>query len=85
MALGKISHTGRGFELIEFEDRYGEKCSLQMSSIADNPYPGTSAIWLGCDSLKDEDRTRMHLNRSQVADLILHLQAWLEHGSFKID
>lgn len=26
--------------------------------------------------------TRMHLNRKQVAALIVHLQAWLEKGTF---
>jgi len=34
--------TGRGFQLFEFEDRYGEPCSLQMSSLATE-----SAIWFG--------------------------------------
>lgn len=28
-------------------------------------------------------RTRMHLNREQVKELVAHLQAWLEEGSFE--
>jgi hypothetical protein len=34
--------TERGFNLIEFQDSYGEKCSLQKSSSAMEP-----KIWLG--------------------------------------
>jgi hypothetical protein len=34
--------TARGFELIEFEDRYGLPCSLQESSLATE-----AAIWFG--------------------------------------
>lgn len=34
--------TGRGFAIIEFEDRYGEKCSIQKSSLATE-----NAIWFG--------------------------------------
>ncbi len=40
----KIEHTLRGFDLVTFEDRYGVKCSLQKSSLAEE-----DAIWLGCD------------------------------------
>ncbi len=39
----KKSKTPRGFYLIEFEDHYGVKCSLQESSLASE-----HAIWLGC-------------------------------------
>lgn len=37
-------HTNRGFGYYEFNDRYGEKCSLQSSSLATE-----SAIWFGID------------------------------------
>ena len=47
--LGKVGTTNRGFELIEFKDRYDVKCSLQQSSLAEHTKPGTSAVWLGCD------------------------------------
>ena len=36
--------TKQGFDYIEFEDRYEQKCSLQESSLADE-----RAIWLGID------------------------------------
>jgi hypothetical protein len=37
-----VDKTGRGFRLIEFEDAYADKCSLQKSSLATE-----DAIWLG--------------------------------------
>lgn len=40
----KKSKTNRGFELIEFEDRYEHKCSIQKSSLATE-----DAIWFGID------------------------------------
>ncbi len=36
------TQTARGFDIIEFEDRYGHKCSLQKSSLATE-----DAIWFG--------------------------------------
>ncbi len=38
----KRSNTNRGFGMIEFEDRYGLKCTLQKSSLATE-----DAIWFG--------------------------------------
>ncbi len=38
----KVGKTGRGFNLAEFEDTYGAKCSLQKSSSAME-----DKIWLG--------------------------------------
>ena len=43
----KIKKTNRGFEYVEFKDRYGESCSLQKSSLATE-----DAIWLGVDEPK---------------------------------
>lgn len=40
----EIAKTGRGFNIINFTDFYGEKCSLQKSSIV---YP--ECIWFGID------------------------------------
>ena len=37
-----LTKTERGFEIGEFTDRYGAKCSLQKSSLATE-----DAIWLG--------------------------------------
>lgn len=39
--------TSRGFAIGEFEDLYGEKCSIQKSSLATD-----DAIWLGIDDAK---------------------------------
>lgn len=47
--LGKVEMTARGFEIIKFKDRFDASCSLQASSLAEYPKPGTSAIWLGID------------------------------------
>lgn len=86
--LGEVGKTSRGFEIIRFADRYVVPCSLQMSSLADNEAPGTSAVWLGCDFdiLPQATVTvtpRMHLDRKQVAALVGHLSRWLETGSFR--
>jgi len=86
--LGAVEQTARGFEIIEFKDHYGEKCSLQASSLAIYEKPGTSAVWLGCEVIKNHHVTgeplspRMHLNREQVAALIAHLQSWLDDDTF---
>lgn len=45
----KHSRTSRGFELVEFTDHYGKRCSLQQSSLAIYQKPGSSAVWLGTD------------------------------------
>jgi len=41
----KDSKTQRGFEITEFEDTYGVKCSLQMSSSAME-----DRVWFGVDN-----------------------------------
>lgn len=45
--LGPVKKTSRGFEIIEFKDRYEQKCSLQASSLADYEQAGVSAVWFG--------------------------------------
>jgi hypothetical protein len=72
----EITHTSRGFELIHFMDRYGLECTLQQSSAADCELPGSSAIWLGAGE------ERMHISREQLKELMRHLWAWVETGSF---
>lgn len=47
--LGSIDKTERGFDLINFTDRYGVVCSLQKPSLAEYEPPGTSAVWLGVE------------------------------------
>jgi hypothetical protein len=39
--------TNRGFDLIEFEDLYDMKCSIQKSSLATD-----DAIWFGIDDIE---------------------------------
>lgn len=56
--LGKVGRTDRGFELIVFEDMYGVPCSLQMSSLANFPQPGISAVWLGTDDAQPKVMAR---------------------------
>ena len=38
----EIKKTQRGFDIVEFNDEYGESCTLQKSSLADK-----DCIWLG--------------------------------------
>lgn len=41
----ELKQTNRGFDYGKFTDRYGEKCSIQKSSLATE-----DAIWLGIDN-----------------------------------
>jgi len=80
--LGKCETTTRGFEFIRFTDRYGEECSVQQSStIGDevdaSSRPGSSMLWLG------PEQHRMHLTKTQVAQLALILTRWVETGHLK--
>ena len=90
-ALGEVVVTERGFELIEFADKYGDQCELQQSSLTEYyDELGASAVWLGLAG--DNPRIhpafgtslgmRMHLDRKRVVALIGHLQSWLRTGSF---
>ena len=85
--LGKVRKTGRGFEIINFIDKYGDEASLQQSSLAEYEEPGMSAVWIGLDHEKyhlgEKLGARMHLDREQVEALIYHLQNWLENNSFE--
>lgn len=78
--LGKLRKTGRGFDIVDFDDANGRMCSLQQSSaIGDSSdaaeLPGTSFVWLG------REDARMHLDREQVSGLVERLQLWLDTGS----
>lgn len=63
------SKTNRGFDLIEFRDSNGAKCSLQKSSVAGSP-----CIWFGTES------NRMHLSQEQVDSLLGNLKLFVETG-----
>jgi len=60
----RIWEDTTGLPVAEFVDAYGNRCSLQQSSHVE-PH-----VWLGVD---DGEGCRMHLNRDQVAALILPL------------
>ncbi len=74
--LGVQLNDVAGFPFVVFGDYNGRACCLSASSLAVNPVPGASAIWLGAGS------SRMHLTRNQVISLIEHLEAWLETAQF---
>lgn len=76
----EFGHTNRGFARYDFTDLYGEKCSLQKSSLATD-----DAIWFGCSEPKQHHVTgailgRMHLNREQVAALLPILHHFMMTG-----
>ncbi len=66
----KAEKTNRGFDIIRFTDRNGDKCSIQKSSIATE-----DCIWLG-----SEQGIRMHLNTAQVAQLLSTLELFIKTG-----
>lgn len=90
----KKSVTHRGFDLIEFNDLYGEECNIQKSSLATQ-----DAIWFGIDTANPqifrtgegwkpypipEDvllTTRMHLSQEQVKELLPILTHFAKTGS----
>ena len=103
----KNTNTKRGFNISEFTDSNGNKCSLQNSSSAME-----AKIWLGTndadakimakEALKHGIKTteevgwikfpipsevllntRMHLNRSQVKELLPYLTRFAETGSIQ--
>lgn len=67
-----VSKTSRGFDLIEFLDRYGTKCSLQKSSLA-----GDDAIWFGIDDPEPKmlatDAIRLGIETEQTT-------GWIPYG-----
>ena len=75
----KKDKTSRGFGYYEFNDKYGQKCSLQDSSLATEP-----AIWFGVDvNLKGEEiGERMHLTQEQVKALLPVLIYFADTGEY---
>jgi hypothetical protein len=75
-----LKPTERGFLRGEFVDYYGEKCSIQESSLADE-----FCIWLGCDH-ETKGRNgepvgaRMHLTKAMAVDIMMYLQCFIETG-----
>lgn len=95
-AFSEPRKTNRGFQVVEFADFNGVKCSLQQSSLATE-----DALWLGCNDADPKvlvkgqgwqsvempegytANTRMHLSRKQVKKLIGYLEQWHDTGGFK--
>mgnify|MGYP001560507435 CR=1 FL=1 len=75
--LGPYTLTPRGFQVIEFMDANGARCSLQQSSLAVYEQAGSSAVWLGTHD------HRMHLRVDQVEALVEQLWLWLDNGHFE--
>lgn len=80
----RFERTERGFGVL-IHDTYANEpvpARLVQHSSAIGDYadswdrPGTSYLWVG---------DRHHLNREEVAQLILHLESWLMTGSLEID
>lgn len=67
-----IETTDRGFRTIKFSDHYNVPCSLQESSLAEEP-----AIWLGVGSGSGQ---RMHLTKPLVRALMPFLHSFLATG-----
>ncbi len=67
-----MKRTERGFDVWEFTDRSGKKCSIQKSSLADE-----DCIWLGIHDLAG----RMHLTRAQVRKLLPYLKRFAATGN----
>lgn len=88
-----MGFTGRGFAIGNFTDRNHVPCSIQRSSLMDEPL-----IWLGCNEANPKEcikgrgwvpvkmpeeylvNTRMHLNQKQAAELITVLQRFVDTG-----
>jgi len=73
---------GRGLGHIKFDDRYGQTCSLQDSSLATE-----AAIWFGVDNTgpqmgNENVKSRMHLTQSMVKQLLPFLITFAETGEY---
>lgn len=80
----KVEKTDRGFDVI-VKDTYANEpqpARLLGQSSAVGDYedswtkPGSSFLWFG---------DKHHLNREEIAELIDHLNCWLNTGSLKIE
>lgn len=89
----KVSKTNRGFDIVNFTDHYGVECSLQQSSLAteeavwlgcNDADPKIMVHGLGWYPIQLPNgytaNTRMHLTRDQVAELLPHLNKFVETG-----
>lgn len=90
----KLKPTARGFLRADFTDGNGVECSIQESSVAEEPY-----LWLGCNEPNAKSfpgdgtgwhdfplpenvqcTTRMHLTIEQVEALLPLLERFVARG-----
>jgi hypothetical protein len=76
----EYKNTERGFSRVDFDDLYGERCSLQKSSLATE-----DAIWLGQNKptihhVTGDMLCRMHLSRMDVVWLLPILEHFAKTG-----
>lgn len=82
----KVTHTQRGFEIIENQGCYRLQQSSAIGDYEDSyDKPGSSFLWFGEE----------HLNREQVSvyldcdffpeQMVEHVKAWLETGSLIVE
>jgi len=80
-----VKETERGFRVLveeKYQNEQGVFTRLIQESSAIGDYedsfdlPGSSFLWIGQEH---------HLNREQVAELINHMQYWLDNKRLNID
>lgn len=78
--MKELEYTNRGFSYVQFEDHYGQRCSIQQSSVYTH-------VWLGVEkNFKGEDvNIRMHLSMEQVQALLPYLERFAKTGSIEPD
>ena len=65
------STTARGFSITEFSDQYGEKCSLQKSSLATE-----DCVWFGIDEPKVQALAKeMHTERADELSIPVYIHS----------
>lgn len=60
----KMEHTSRGFAYANFEDKYGQTCSIQKSSIIPDERGG-ECIWLGVENPTNEFKVLPQTSEAQ--------------------
>ena len=67
--LGAIETTPRNFGIVNFNDIYGNSCSIQESSLATD-----NALWIGVDE------NRMHINIPLAIKIMGTLKTFINNG-----
>lgn len=81
--LGTVRRTPRNFQYISFEDYDGNDCELLQSSLVGGTRPGSAAVRLVMP-ISAARKASMHLDATQVAQLVATLASWLVTGSFEL-